>query len=130
MAGTRTPRLLELRETNIPRGLSTAHPIFVVRGEGARLWDVDGNEYIDFIGGIGVLNVGHNHPHVVQAVKAQLEQLTHTSFQIAMYEPYVLLAQRLNELAPGGFPKKTVFFTSGAPAIENAEIISRAYTRR
>jgi 4-aminobutyrate aminotransferase/(S)-3-amino-2-methylpropionate transaminase len=127
---TRTPGLLKLREQHIPRGLSTTHPIFAVKGEGARLWDVDGNEYIDFIGGIGVLNVGHNHPRIVQAIKAQLEQLTHTCFQVAMYEPYVRLAERLNSITPGDATKKTIFFTSGAEATENAIKIARAYTKR
>lgn len=127
---TRTPDLLALREKNIPRGITTAHPIFAVRGEGARLWDVDGKEYIDFIGGIGVLNVGHNHPRVVQAIKAQLEQLTHTSFQVAMYEPYLRLAEKLNAAMPGDEPHKTIFFTSGAEATENSIKISRAYTKR
>lgn len=127
---TRTPALLQHREQHIPRGLATTHPIFVARGQGARMWDVDGNEYIDFIGGIGVLNVGHNHPRVVQAVKAQLEQLTHTCFQVAMYEPYVRLAERLNALAPGSEPNKTIFFTTGAEATENAVKIARAYTGR
>src|SRR5215470_2788763 len=127
---TRTSKLVKLREMNVPRGISTAHPIVAVRGEGARLWDVDGNEYIDFIGGIGVLNVGHNHPRVVQAIKAQLEQLTHTSFQVAMYEPYVRLAERMNSVAPGDRPAKSILFTSGAEAIENAVKIARAYTKR
>jgi 4-aminobutyrate aminotransferase/(S)-3-amino-2-methylpropionate transaminase len=126
----RTPALLQIRDQNIPRGLATTHPIFVARGQGARMWDVDGNEYIDFIGGIGVLNVGHNHPRVVQAVKAQLEQLTHTCFQVAMYEPYVRLAERLNTLMPGSNHNKTIFFTTGAEATENAVKIARAYTRR
>src|SRR5258708_20244403 len=92
---TRTPKLLKLREENIPRGITTAHPIIAVRGEGARLWDVDGNEYIDFIGGIGVLNVGHNHPPVVQAIKAQLEQFTHPSFTQSMIAPYLPLPIRI-----------------------------------
>src|SRR5258708_2742636 len=127
---TRTPELIKLREENVPRGISTAHPIFAVRGEGARLWDVDGNEYIDFVGGIGVLNVGHNHPRVVQDIKAQLEQLTHTAFQVAMYEPYIRLAERLNSCAPGDQPKKTILFTSGAEATENAVKIARAFTNR
>jgi 4-aminobutyrate aminotransferase/(S)-3-amino-2-methylpropionate transaminase len=127
---SRTPELLKLRDQHIPRGMSNAHPIFAVRGEGARLWDVDGHEYIDFVGGIGVLNVGHNHPLVVQAVKAQLEQLTHTCFQVAMYEPYVRLAEKMNHATPGDFAKKTIFFTSGAEATENAVKIARAYTNR
>lgn len=127
---TRTPGLLSIREQHIPRGIATTHPIIAVKGEGARLWDVDGNEYIDFIGGIGVLNVGHNHPRVVQAIKAQLEQLTHTCFQVAMYEPYIRLAERMNSITPGDAPKKTIFFTSGAEATENAIKIARAYTKR
>ncbi|MEP7289590.1 MAG: 4-aminobutyrate--2-oxoglutarate transaminase [Chloroflexota bacterium] len=126
----RTPELLKLREANVPRGISTAHPIFAGRAEGARLWDVDGNEYIDFVGGIGVLNVGHNHPRVVQAIKAQLELFTHTSFQVAMYESYIRLAEKLNACAPGNAPKKSILFTSGAEATENAVKIARAYTDR
>src|SRR5258708_18445058 len=128
--GTRKPKLLKLRDENIPRGIDTAHPIIAVRGEGARLWDVDGNEYIDFIGGIGVLNVGHNHPRVVQDIKAQLEQLTHTAFQVAMYEPYIRLAERLNTCAPGNQPKKSILFTSGAEATENAVKTGGAFTNR
>jgi 4-aminobutyrate aminotransferase/(S)-3-amino-2-methylpropionate transaminase len=127
---SRTPELLKLREQNVPRGVSTNHPIFAVRGEGARLWDVDGNEYVDFVGGIGVLNVGHNHPRVVAAIKVQLEQLTHTCFQVAMYEPYVRLAERLNHAMPGAGAKKTILFTSGAEATENAIKIARAATNR
>lgn len=127
---TRTSELIHLREQNVPRGVATNHPIFVVRGEGARVWDVDGNEYIDFIGGIGVLNVGHNHPRVVQAIKAQLEQLTHTCFQVAMYEPYVRLAERLNQAMPGSGANKTIFLTTGAEATENAIKIARAATNR
>jgi 4-aminobutyrate aminotransferase/(S)-3-amino-2-methylpropionate transaminase len=130
MPSTRTSDLIKLREQNVPRGVATSHPIFAVRGEGARLWDVDGNEYVDFVGGIGVLNVGHNHPRVVQAIKAQLEQLTHTAFQVAMYEPYVRLAERLNQIMPGPGQKKTILFTSGAEATENAVKIARAATNR
>lgn len=125
-----TQELLALREQHIPRGLGNTHPIFVARAQGARVWDIDGNEYVDFIGGIGVLNVGHNHPRVVQAISAQLEQLTHMCFQVAYYEPYVRLAEKLNAAAPGNFPKKSILFTSGAEATENAIKISRAYTKR
>ncbi|MDX1991394.1 MAG: 4-aminobutyrate--2-oxoglutarate transaminase [bacterium] len=127
---TRTSELKRLRDQHVPRGVSNSHPIFLVRGEGARLWDVDGNEYIDFVGGIGVLNVGHNHPRVVQAIKAQLEQLTHACFQVGMYEPYVRLAERLNGIMPGQGPHKTIFFTTGAEATENAVKIARAATNR
>src|SRR3712207_3922305 len=93
---TNTQRLLELREQNVPRGVATTHPVMVASAEGARLWDVDGKEYIDFAGGYGALNVGHNHPRLIQAVQDQLAQVTHTCFQVVMYEPYVRLAQRLN----------------------------------
>jgi 4-aminobutyrate aminotransferase / (S)-3-amino-2-methylpropionate transaminase / 5-aminovalerate transaminase len=126
----RTQALLALRAQHVPRGVSNAHPIFTDRAEGARLWDIDGNEYIDFVGGIGVLNVGHAHPKVVAAARAQLERFTHTSFQVAMYEAYVRLAERLNGLAPGDFAKKTIFVTTGAEATENAVKIARAATNR
>jgi 4-aminobutyrate aminotransferase/(S)-3-amino-2-methylpropionate transaminase len=122
--------LLQVREQNVPRGVSTAHQIFVDRARGAQLWDVEGKEYIDFAGGYGAMNIGHNHPRVVQAVKDQLEHVTHTCFQVTMYEPYVRLAERLNKLAPGDFPKKTIFFTTGAEANENAVKIARGFTRR
>ncbi len=122
--------LLDLREQHIPRGIASAHPIFIARAQGAQVWDIDGREYIDFAAGIGVLNVGHNHPKVIQAVQAQLECLTHTCFQVAMYEPYVRLAERLNALAPGDMPKKTLFLTTGVEAVENAIKIARQATRR
>jgi 4-aminobutyrate aminotransferase / (S)-3-amino-2-methylpropionate transaminase / 5-aminovalerate transaminase len=128
--GGRNEALLRLREQHVPRGIASAHPVFAARAEGARLWDVDGNEYIDFAGGIGVLNVGHSHPRVLQAAQAQLERFTHTCFQVTMYEPYVRLAEQLNHLAPGDDPKKSIFFTSGAEATENAVKIARAYTGR
>jgi 4-aminobutyrate aminotransferase/(S)-3-amino-2-methylpropionate transaminase len=127
---TRTQELLAARAAHIPRGLGNAHPIIVDRAEGARLWDVDGNEYIDFVGGIGVLNVGHNHPRVVQAVKDQLDHVSHTCFQVAMYEPYIRLAERLSMLAPGDFAKKAIFLSTGAEAVENAVKIARAATGR
>ena len=127
---SRSTKLLELRQTAIPRGLGTAHPIIVARASGSQIWDVDAHEYIDFVGGIGVLNVGHSHPKVMQAVRAQLERLTHTCFQVAMYEPYLLLADRLNAIAPCSGPKKTLFLTTGAEAVENAVKIARAYTGR
>ncbi len=125
-----TTNLLHLREQHIPRGIASTHPIFIARAQGAQLWDIDGREYIDFTTGIGVLNIGHNHPKVTQAVQTQLECLTHTCFQVAMYEPYLRLAERLNGLAPGDTPKKTLFLTSGAEAVENAIKIARQATRR
>ena len=96
----------------------------------AELWDVEGRRYIDFCAGIAVLNTGHRHPQVIEAVARQLEQVTHTCFQVIAYEPYVALAERLNALAPGDAPKKTFFMSTGAEAIENAVKIARAATRR
>lgn len=125
-----TSELLKLRDQHIPRGLGNTHPVFIERASGARVWDIDGKEYVDFVGGIGVLNVGHNHPRVVQAVTEQLGKLSHMCFQVAYYEPYVRLAEKLNAAAPGDFQKKSVLFTSGAEATENAIKISRAYTKR
>ncbi len=127
---TRTAGLLAARAEHVARGVGNAHPIVVERAEGARMWDVDGKEYIDFVGGIGVLNVGHNHPRVLQAVKEQLERVTHTCFQVGMYEPYIRLAERLGALIPGDFAKKAIFVTTGAEATENAVKIARAYTGR
>jgi 4-aminobutyrate aminotransferase / (S)-3-amino-2-methylpropionate transaminase / 5-aminovalerate transaminase len=122
--------LAGLRERFIPRGLSTAHPLIVDRAQGAELWDVEGRHYIDFAGGIGVMNVGHGHPHVQEAVRAQLEKLTHSSFQVLMYESYLRLAERLCGLLPGDFAKKAIFLSTGAEAIENAIKIARAHTGR
>nr|WP_277621188.1 4-aminobutyrate--2-oxoglutarate transaminase [Thermus arciformis] len=130
MVDSRNQALWQLRERYVPRGVAQAHPVFVARARGARLWDVDGREYLDFAGGIGVMNVGHGHPRVLQAVQAQLERFTHTCFQVAPYEGYVRLAERLAHLAPGEFPKKTLFLTTGAEAVENAVKIARAYTGR
>lgn len=127
---SRQEALVARREMHVPRGITNAHPIFIERAEGARMWDVDGKEYIDFAGGIGVMNVGHSHPRVMQAIRTQLECVTHTCFQVAMYEPYIQLAERLNALAPGDGPYKTIFFTSGAEATENAVKIARAATGR
>ena len=118
------------RAAAVPRGLASAAPIYVHHAENAELWDVEGNRYIDFVGGIGVLNTGHRHPKVVAAAKAQEDHYTHTSFQVAPYEPYVALAERLNALAPGDAPKKTLLVTTGAEAVENAVKIARAATGR
>ncbi len=125
-----TAGYLALRERAVPRGVLTAHPIVLQRGQGAQVWDVDGRRYLDFVGGIGVLNVGHNHPRVVAAVEAQLRAITHTAFQVAAYPPYVELAARLAALVGGGEAYKTLLLTSGAEAVENAVKIARAYTGR
>jgi len=128
--GAGTDELKALRERYIPRGITTAHPLVVNHAQGSEVWDIDGRRYIDFVGGIGVMNVGHNHPRVMKAVGEQLERVTHTSFQVVMYESYLRLAQRLSELAPGDGPKKAIFFSTGAEAVENAVKIARAHTGR
>ena len=130
LAGTSTATLLDLRASEVALGIANTHPIFIERGDGARVWDADGNEYIDFVGGIGVMNLGHNHPRVRAAIERQLAAYTHTCFQVAMYEPYVRLAERLNRLVPGAAKKKTLLVTTGAEATENAVKIARAYTGR
>lgn len=122
--------LLARRSAAVPRGVSTATPIFADRAENAELWDVEGRRYVDFAGGIAVLNTGHRHPRVIAAVEAQLQRYTHTAFQVSAYEPYVALAERLNALAPIEGPAKTILFTTGAEAAENAVKIARAATGR
>jgi 4-aminobutyrate aminotransferase/(S)-3-amino-2-methylpropionate transaminase len=122
--------LMARRRAALPSGLGQAHEIFVDRAEGAEVWDVEGKRYVDFAGGIAVLNTGHRHPKLVAAVQAQLERLTHSCFQVLAYEPYVELAERLNAMAPGSFAKKSFFMTTGAEAVENAVKVARAYTRR
>jgi len=126
----RTSDLLDRRNRAVPRGLSTAHPLAVARAEGARIWDVDGREYVDFAGGIGALNVGHRHPKVVAAIQAQLELFTHPAIQVGLYEGYVAVAERMNALAPGDFAKKTLLVTTGSEATENAIKIARQATGR
>jgi 4-aminobutyrate aminotransferase/(S)-3-amino-2-methylpropionate transaminase len=107
-----------------------AHPILVERAHGSSVWDGGGREYIDFAGGIGVLNVGHGHPAVVAAAHRQLDLLIHTSFQVAAYRPYLDVVERLSRLAPGPHPKKALLLNSGAEAVENAVKIARLYTGR
>ena len=126
MAQSRNDSLLARREAAVARGVSLAHPVFVERAENALLWDPDGRRYVDFAGGIAVLNTGHRHPKVLEAVRAQLEKVTHTCFQVTGYEPYVELCERLNRLAPGPGAKKTLLMTTGAEAVENAVKIARA----
>ena len=118
------------REAAVPRGVASAHPVFAARAENAELWDVEGKRYIDFAGGIAVLNTGHRHPKVMAAVAAQLEIFTHTCFQVSPYESYIELAERLNAIAPINGPAKTIFFTTGSEALENAVKIARAATGR
>lgn len=118
------------RAAAVPRGVSQAHPLFVRRASNAEIWDVEGRRFIDFCGGIAVVNTGHCHPKVVEAVAAQLGSYTHTCFQVVAYDNYVALAERLNALAPGATPKKTFFMSTGAEAVENAVKIARASTGR
>ncbi len=122
--------LVARRQAAVARGVSMAHPVFIERAENALLWDGDGRRYIDFAGGIAVLNTGHRHRHVLEAVRAQLDKVTHTCFQITPYEPYVALCEKLNALAPGKGPNKTVLMSTGAEAIENAVKIARMATGR
>ena len=124
----RSATLQELRDQYVPRGVSNATPTFIASAEGARITDVDGREFIDFAGGLGVLNVGHVPPDVVRAIQEQATRYLHTCFSVMMYEPYVQLARELCERVPGDFPKKTMFTNSGAEAVENAVKAARAYT--
>jgi 4-aminobutyrate aminotransferase / (S)-3-amino-2-methylpropionate transaminase / 5-aminovalerate transaminase len=118
------------RHDSVARGVATAHPIWVERAAGATLWDRDGRRYLDFAGGIGTLNAGHSDPKVVAAIAEQAARFTHTCFQVAMYEPYLRVAEELNRRAPGAAPKKTLLLSTGAEATENAVKIAREYTRR
>jgi len=122
--------LHQRRQAAIPRGIANSLAVYAARASNAEIWDAAGRRYIDFAAGIAVLNVGHRHPRVVAAVARQLEELTHACFQVMPYEPYVRLAERLNALAPGATPKKSLFFTTGAEAVENAIKIARYHTRR
>jgi 4-aminobutyrate aminotransferase / (S)-3-amino-2-methylpropionate transaminase / 5-aminovalerate transaminase len=128
--GPKSKALGERRATAVPRGLSHGTPVYVAKAEGATLEDVDGNRYIDFAGGIGCVNVGHRREPVVNAIREQLDNFLHTCVQVTPYENYVRLAERLNQLTPGRFPKKTFFVNTGAEAVENAVKIARAHTGR
>lgn len=114
----------------ISRGVGMTTQIYADKAENSEIWDVEGRRYIDFAGGIAVLNTGHRHPKVVEAVKNQLDRFTHTCHQVVPYENYVALAERLNKIVPGNFEKKTIFATTGAEAVENAIKIARCATGR
>ncbi|MDX7642934.1 4-aminobutyrate--2-oxoglutarate transaminase [Aeromonas caviae] len=118
------------REAAVVQGVGTLLPVFIDRAHNAELWDVEGNRYIDFASGIAVLNTGHNHPKVVAAVRGQLEKFSHTCFQVTPYSGYIELAEKLNALVPGPTPKRTLFLSTGAEAVENAIKIARAHTGR
>jgi 4-aminobutyrate aminotransferase/(S)-3-amino-2-methylpropionate transaminase len=127
---TTNAELLARRQAAVPRGVNTAHPVFAARAQNAEIWDVEGKRYIDFVGGIGVQNTGHRHPKVMKAIEAQLGQALHTAFQVNAYESYIALAEKLNALAPIEGPAKTIFFSTGAEAVENAVKIARYATKR
>src|SRR6266542_4388026 len=117
------------RERLVPRGVATTD-FTVSRAEGATVWDAAGREYLDFAGGIACQNLGHNPEAVVRAVHEQVDRYLHQCFMVGMYEPYIEVARRLDELWPGGTPTKTLLVNSGAEAIENAVKIARAATGR
>jgi 4-aminobutyrate aminotransferase/(S)-3-amino-2-methylpropionate transaminase len=126
----RNQELLAMRTRHVPQGPFNVTPAFIKEARGAVMIDVEGREYIDFAGGIGVNNVGHCHPKVVAAIKDQAGKCIHTCFHVAMYESYIELAARLNALAPGDFPKMTMFANSGAEAVENSVKVARYATKR
>ncbi|TGL50120.1 4-aminobutyrate--2-oxoglutarate transaminase [Leptospira meyeri] len=122
--------LWERRLANVPRGVTTAYPVFAEKAKNAEIWDIEGKRFIDFGGGIGVQNTGHCHPKVVAAIHKQVDQVLHTAFQIMPYEPYIVLCEKLNAKAPIEGGAKTILFSSGAEALENAVKIARAATGR
>jgi 4-aminobutyrate aminotransferase / (S)-3-amino-2-methylpropionate transaminase / 5-aminovalerate transaminase len=127
--GTSSEALRAKRDRYVARGVSIA-PIFAARAHGARLIDADGREYIDFAGGIGVLNLGHTPEAVVEAISRQAAELIHACFPVAAYEPYLEVCRMLSDLAPGSHEKKAVLVNSGAEAVENAVKIARYHTGR
>jgi len=122
--------LMARRTAAVPRGVGQIHPIFAESAKNATVTDVEGREFIDFAGGIAVLNTGHVHPKIIAAVTEQLNKLTHTCFQVLAYEPYVELCEKINAKVPGDFAKKTLLVTTGSEAVENAVKIARAATGR
>jgi 4-aminobutyrate aminotransferase/(S)-3-amino-2-methylpropionate transaminase len=128
--GPKSRALLARRAAAVPRGVPAVTPIAIAHAEGAIVTDVDGNRLIDFGGGIGVVNTGHRHPGVVEAVRAQLDRFAHVCFPVSTYEPYVELAERLNRITPGTHDKRTFMVNSGAEAVENAVKVARAFTGR
>jgi 4-aminobutyrate aminotransferase/(S)-3-amino-2-methylpropionate transaminase len=128
--GPKSLALLARRAQAVPRGVPAVTPIAVVHAEGAVITDADGNRLIDFGGGIGVVNTGHRHPSVVEAIQRQLDHFAHVCFPVSTYEPYVELAERLNQITPGTHPKRTFLLNSGAEAVENAVKVARHFTGR
>lgn len=130
LPGDKSKELMERREKAVPKGVSYGAPLFAQSAEGALIKDVDGNTFIDFVGAIGTINVGHCHPKVKRALHEQVDQFIHTGFNIMMYEAYIELAERLARIAPGNHEKKVLLQNSGAEAVENAVKIARKFTKR
>ncbi len=130
LPGAKSAELLQLRNQYVPKGVFQIAPIFINKGKGAIIEDVDGNEYIDFCAGISTLSIGHCNEEVISAIKEQAEKHLHTCFHVLMYELYVRLAKKLTEITPGDFPKQVMLANSGAEAVENAIKIARRYTGR
>jgi 4-aminobutyrate aminotransferase / (S)-3-amino-2-methylpropionate transaminase / 5-aminovalerate transaminase len=128
--GPRSQEILERLRASVASPLAITFPVVAAEARGARLTDVDGNTFIDFAGGVGCLNVGHSHPHVVQAAQEQLERFAHTDFTVVPYEVYATLSERLLALTPFTGPAKAAFFNAGTEAVENAVKFARAYTGR
>ena len=128
--GPRSQALMKRRDAAVVQAAYHATPVFVAKAEGAVIEDVDGNRMIDFAGGIGCLNTGHRAPAIVDALRRQLDRFLHTSFNVLPYESYIAVCEKLNAIAPGKGPKKTLLVSTGAEATENAVKIARAYTRR
>ncbi len=128
--GPLSTRWEQRRREAVPSGAGSVAPIYIARGEGAALEDLDGNTLLDFAGGIGCLNVGHHAPEVIEAVRHQMDLFTHLCFSVTPYDAYVRLAEELNRRTPGSFAKKTLLVSSGVEAVENAVKIARAYTKR
>jgi 4-aminobutyrate aminotransferase/(S)-3-amino-2-methylpropionate transaminase len=130
MTASKNADLQARRVAAVPRGVGTMLPVFAARAQGAEMWDTEGKRYIDFAGGIAVLNTGHNHPVIKAAVAAQLENFSHTCFQVMPYESYIALAEQINAIAPIDGECQTLFVTTGAEAVENAVKVARAKTGR
>ena len=130
MNHSKNEQLMARKAAATPRGVGVMGTFFADHAENSELWDVEGRRFIDFAGGIAVMNTGHRHPKIVAALQAQLERFTHTCYQVVPYEGYIALAEKLNAMTPGAHAKKTALFSTGAEAIENAIKIARSYTKR
>jgi len=131
LPGPKAKELIERRSNATPTAIRCAYPVVIARGEGAMIEDVDGNTFLDWIGGVGVLNIGYSHPEVIAAVKEQTDKYFHAMQNIATHEGYVALAEKMNSIIPvKGLEKKTFFANSGAEADENAIKLAKAFTKR